>query len=350
MTDLKELIIEELKKTQSVLNISLSKINHYVRCPYCGDSLNPNHAHLSMKIDISDPTSPMLFRCLRCNTSGMVTETLLEDIGVFLDSETKKNLRSYTKRSMKLAKLVNLNVERFFVPLSNEDSLTSRKIEYVRDRLGIDLDVKSAVDYKIILNFFDFIKANELIDDSDRYLLNLDYNTICNLHNHYVGFLACNNNAIIFRSIDKDSKMRYRKVILNERNVNNNSFYSIPTKLNLMYTNPVDIHVAEGIFDILSIKENIVKDLTTNFYYATCGFGSSSILRYIVNTGLNTDLSLHIYSDNDKSDWDHLKYIKNKSYLLEWVDHIYIHRNTFSDEKDYGVTSNHIIDSKRKIK
>ena len=40
---------------------------------------------------------------------------------------------------------------------------------------------------------------------------------------------------------------------------------------------------------------------------------------------------------------------KNKE-MLHWIDHIYIHRNRYEGEKDYGVPMNKIIDSNRKIK
>ena len=123
------------------------------------------------------------------------------------------------------------------------------------------------------------------------------------------------------------------------------SFYSTPSQIDIMYTHPIHIHMAEGIFDILSIKENLIKDTETNYFYASCGFGGVSIIKYLIHHGMNTGLNFHIYSDNDKTDWEHKKYLHNGSYLTNWMDHIFIHRNAFSGEKDYGVPLSQISDS-----
>ena len=117
-----------------------------------------------------------------------------------------------------------------------------------------------------------------------------------------------------------------------------------------MYTHEIDVHVAEGVFDILSIKDNLIRDTEKNYFYATCGFGSVNIIKYLIHHGLNTGVRFHIYSDNDKSDWDHRKYLFNKNYLTEWIDRIYLHRNRFANEKDYGVPISRIHDTQRTIK
>lgn len=323
------------------------RITHGV--PFCGDSLNENHGHLSIKIDVNSD-APMVYRCLKCNISGLVNDTFLEELGIFLDSESKKELKSFTKRSMRVARLVNLDVEEYYTPLSQDSSLCERKIDYIQDRLGIALTPAKARDHKIVLDFFDFLKANQLLEPDENHLVGLNYKTMCNLNDHYVGFLSTNNNCIVFRDITGKQKYRYFKVVLNGKNINMDSFYSIPLKLSLMYTHPIDIHVAEGVFDILSIKENLIKDTETNYFYATCGFGSVNIIKYLIHHGLNTGVRFHIYSDNDKTDWNHTKYLFTKNYLTEWIDHIYIHRNCFKGEKDYGVPLCQITDTKRKIK
>lgn len=347
--NLKELIVDELRKTQSVFYTSINKVQNYVRCPFCGDSLNESHGHLSIKIDVMSD-APMVYRCLKCNISGLVSDTFLEELGIFLDSDSKKELKSFTKKSMKVARLVNLDVERYITPLSQDSSLCERKINYVRNRLGIDLDLAKARDYKIILNFFDFIKLNDLIEADEDHLVGLNYKGICNLNDHYVGFLSTNNNNIIFRDITEWQKYRYFKVTLNGRNVNMDSFYSIPTKLHLMYTGDIHVHVAEGIFDILSIRENLIRETENHFFYATCGFGSVNIIKYLIHHGMNTGVHFHIYSDNDKKDWDHTRYLFTKNYLTEWIDKIYIHRNHYPGEKDYGVRLDKIQDTHRTIK
>ena len=80
-----------------------------------------------------------------------------------------------------------------------------------------------------------------------------------------------------------------------------------------MYTNDINIHIAEGPFDILGVFYHLMNgELENNLYYAVCGFGYGTILRNIISAGLNTGLNVHIYADNDKSDeeiinpWKHV--------------------------------------------
>lgn len=345
--DIKFIMIDELKR-RGTYSVSTNGIQHYTRCPYCGDSLNLNHAHLSVKIN-TDTEDPMLFRCLKCGVSGIVIDTFLDELGITLDSDSKRLLKSFTKKSMRYAKLTNLDCENYYVPLYSNDYMTMKKLEYLNNRLGTEFDLGKAQEHKIVLNIAEFMRANE-IKGKNRKILTISDGMLKRLNSDYIGFLSTNNNCIVFRDITGKNKYRYYKAILNEKNVNMDSFYSFPGKFDLLYTNEVNVHMAEGIFDILSIKENLIKDESENFYYASCGFGGVSIIKYIIHHAMNTGINFHIYSDNDKKDRDHWKYLYNGSNLTEWIDHIYIHRNMYEGEKDYGVPLSNIIDSHKSIK
>lgn len=345
--DIKFIMIDSLKR-RGAYSVSTNGVQHYTRCPYCGDSSNQNHTHLSIKIN-TDNEDPMVFRCLKCGVSGLVSETFLEELDIVFDSSTKKLLKSYTKKSMRYAKLTNLDCEKFYVPVYNSDQLNLIKLDYLNNRLGTKIDLKKAQEYKIVLNIADFMRVND-IKGRDRKILTISDGMLKRLNSEYIGFLSTNNNCIVFRDITGKNKYRYYKAILNEKNVNMDSFYSFPGKFDLMYTNDVHIHIAEGIFDIISIKENLIKDETKNFFYASCGFGSISIIKYLIHHAMNTGINLHIYSDNDKSDNDHYKYLYNNSYITEWIDHIYIHRNMYEGEKDYGIPLNKIKDKFKEVK
>jgi hypothetical protein len=347
MNDLKFQIINELKQ-RPAYTVSRNGIQHYTRCPFCGDSSNINHAHLSVKIN-TDTDEPMVYRCLKCNTSGLVTETFLEEIDIVLDSDSRKELKAYTKKSMRNAKLVNLDTEKFFVPLYTKNTENDQKLDYINQRLGTNLTYEDAKEHKIVLNLFDFMKANDILSDT-RILSGFSYGTLKNLSTNYVGFLSTNNNCIIFRDITGKQKERYFKAVLNAKNVNPDSFYSIPNKINLLYTHDIHIHMAEGTFDILSIQKNLIQDDSNNYFYAICGYGGISVIKYLIHHGINTGIHLHIYSDNDKSDYQQKKFIRRISYLTEWIDEIRIHRNGYKGEKDYGVPLNKIEDHSIRIK
>lgn len=340
--DIKFKMIDTLKG-RGAYSHSINNKQHYTRCPFCGDSLNLSHAHLSIKIDV-ESDEPMLYRCLKCSASGIVNETLLDELDLCIDNDAKKELKIFNKRSMRIHKYVNNEIEHFVVPTYQDNYLNELKLNYLNNRIGSDLNYMQIQSKKILLNVFDFMKINEL-----KSLGNLSYSMMKNLNENYIGFLSCNNNCIVFRDITGKQKYRYFKVIINDKNLNQDTFYSIPNSIPLMYTNQINVHIAEGTFDIISIQENLIKTNEFNYFYAMCGFGGIVILKYLLHHGINTGINLHIYSDKDKSDYSHLKYL-NKLYITEWIDNIYIHRNQYKAEKDYGVEKDKIIDSYRKIK
>ena len=119
---LKQELIHRLKEQQAY-HTSVNGVQHYVRCPYCGDSKNPNHGHFSIKIDLSSDV-PMVYRCLKCSVSGLLTEDALYELDIPLNESMKKDLVMYTKRAAKKSNLVNLEtdiigkyVEKFLQPM-----------------------------------------------------------------------------------------------------------------------------------------------------------------------------------------------------------------------------------------
>ena len=344
---LKQELIHRLKEQQAY-HTSVNGVQHYVRCPYCGDSKNPNHGHFSIKIDLSSDV-PMVYRCLKCSVSGLLTEDALYELDIPLNESMKKDLVMYTKRAAKKSNLVNLETENYQVPLVTSDHLVDQKLDYFNKRLGLDFDPIKAKNHKIILDFFTFIKMNHLITKEKNQLESLTFSMIQNLQQNYIGFLSCNNNLIIFRDITGRQKYRYFKLILNDKNTNPDSFFACPSSISLMYTHPIHVHVAEGTFDILSIKENMIGEKENHYFYASCGFGGVVILKYLIRHGMNTGIHLHLYSDRDKTDWNHKKYL-SRTPVTEWIDSISIHRNNMDGEKDYGVPINNIKDCFTKIK
>lgn len=337
--EVKQIVIEMLKSLPVYIP-NLTGTQHVVRCPRCLDSLNLSHGHFSINIDVESET-PMMYRCFKCDTKGLLTDTELEELGFYIDSDLRAQLKSFNRKIGKKYKLVNTAIENFNVPFYQNNYNNMMKLDYINNRLDTDISIEEAKDLKIILNLFDFMKLNEI-----KSINGLTFNQMKLLNDCYVGFLSTNNNCINFRNITKNDKlMRYFKVILNPRNINPDTFYSIPNSIDLMYTHDINIHIAEGTFDILSIYKNIIKSKGNNYYFANCGFGSLSILKYLIRIGINTGLNVHIYSDSDKTDWNHKKYLFKESSISHWLDHIYINRNAFPGEKDYGVPAHKICDT-----
>lgn len=321
-----------------------------VRCPYCGDSVDPKKAHFSVLVDLNDEDSPMLYNCWKCPASGIIGPTELEDLGFHLDSDFYQTIKEVSRRSKKYNHFTNNYVEKYDIPIYqvNDTGLSKRKLEYVNERLGTSFDPLDAQKLKMILNFGDFIKLNKI-----KSLKTVSSKLAMLLHYQYIGFLSNNNNTIVFRYIGNDEKRnRYIKVILNPNNTNPASFYSIPNSLDLLYTDNIDIHIAEGVMDILSVYANLCQEsLNKKYYFAACGFSFLNIIKYCVYSGLNTGINVHIWCDNDKSDVEELALLRKiDDNIGTWLDRIYFHRNQFPNEKDFGVPLARIIDGTNRIR
>lgn len=346
---LKESIIEALEEMPAY-SVNRTGIQHTVRCPYCGDSSNPRHAHFSIKIDTSDD-SPMVYRCLKDGVNhGLLTEDVLADLGIYLSDRDHEAFKAYMKKSTKYInnRRTIVQTEIYKVPVWKSSQKNYMKLNYINQRLGLHWSFEDAARFKVVFNLTDFMRFNEIesidgMDDSYRWVIDT----------YYVGFLSANNNCIQFRyvpTIDpKRTYLRYQKVILNPRNVSQATFYSIPSRIDLLYEGDLHVHVAEGTFDIISIKENLKPNYENQIFYASCGYGYMTIMRYLISNGICNNIHLHVYADKDKDDREQFRYIRSDP-LNEWFDHITLHRNHFGDEKDYGVPMDHIIDAQRKIR
>lgn len=319
--------------------------NVVTRCPYCGDSRNILHGHFSIKIDINSD-SIMLYRCLKCNETGILSSQVVEDIGIYLESDIAKALdvlnRSNSKSTYGRQKPLN-----YKVPIKIDPVDSKSKLEYLKERLGIEFTSKMISDSKIILSFMDFLNSNKL-----KLPEHINPKLAKILEENYIGFLSANNNKITFRRISTNEKLRrYIKLSIDPYNTSPNNFYSLVNpSVDMMYNYPIHVHIAEGTFDILGIKYNMIHDPSqVHLFYASCGYNFNTIIKWLIYMGVNTDLIIHLYSDNDKSDYENIK-VLNNSINVCWIDHAFIHRNILENEKDFGVPKDRISESSIQIK
>lgn len=342
---LKQEIIEKLAELP-IYYPNRSRTQHVIRCPECGDSDNISHAHMSIRIDVDDDL-PLFYRCFRCNASGLLTWDKLYEWDIRLSDDAVETLKVYTRKSKKKHKhQFSDDFEDYFVPSLPDDVLNIMKTEYINCRLGTGYTSADLQHMKIVTSLEGFCEANHIKPNIPMYMKQ-------QIQNYFVGFLSTNNNRIMFRNTKNrlsDNDFRWYNVILNEQNMNTSTFYSIPNCIDLYYTNPINIHIAEGAFDILSIYENLMeRNGDGHYYYASCGAAASNIMNFLIDRGINTGLTLHLYADKDKSDDFHMKYLMWESNLYQWCDRMIIHRNMYPGEKDYGVPKDRIVDSTRTI-
>lgn len=342
----KEYVIHELEQ-MPFYKASANGISHTIKCPYCNDD-SPSHGHFCLKIDVDNEEEPILFNCLKCPAGGVVNRDVLNDIGINVSKEMNLSMMKVNRRYAKKNKLIDVMIEDFEIPPVIDTALADIKLAYINDRIGTDFGYEAQSEYRIITKFSDFIFHNEIGQ-----INGVSPGMIKFIDDNYVGFLSLNRNNIVFRKIyDECTGNRYIKVKIHEKNLDPNSYYMIPAELDLMYTGPMNIHIAEGTFDILSIYNNLPKDKYEghNLYFAVCGFGYATVVKNVLKLGITTGINLHIYADNDKSDYQIKQAIYKVPGLSSWVKSLYIHRNSDSDNKDFGVQPKFIKESVKKIK
>lgn len=343
--ELKKDIIHILEKMPAY-SCNSAGTQHVVRCPYCGDSVHQDHGHFAIRID-ADDEEPMLYRCLKCPVSGILTTDVLDELEADYNPQLASELRISNRKIIKKSKFLNNKIQSYIIPVASDRAMNLVKLGYLNDRIGSDWSLEQLPGIRVIPSIVEFLKVNEIES-----VPGVDLNYLKVIENNYLGFLSMNQNTIILRRITENPRLnRYLKVTINPKNINANSFYGVPSSIALTYTNDIEVHASEGTFDILSVLYNLNQDRRENqFYYAACGFGYVTILKYLIYNGINTGIHLHIYSDKDKTDTNHLSYLFRKSHIIDWINHITIHRNQMIGEKDYGVPMNRIIDTTRNLK
>lgn len=338
----------ELFQTLPVWSTNSLRTQYVTRCPYCGDSQKHfDHGHLSFYINPDDDTKPMMYRCLRCDESGLVTDGVLNDIGLVTDRAISQKLRTYNRSMVSRNPYVNkVSDNNFSIPVFSKSQIHQKKLDYINERLGINVTYETAASLNIILDIFEFMKFNQI-----QAIPNISYKRLQFINYNYIGFLTSNKNIIVNRCMYDDPSMRrYDNITIDPNNFSTNKYYNLPAQIDLFYTHPINICITEGIFDILSIAHNCtLPNYGQNLFYSGRGFAYASVLKYLIYNGICTDLNVHIYSDNDKSDFAHKKYLSQPD-IWPWIDHITIHRNRSEGQKDFGVPKLQIIDGTRKIK
>ena len=327
--EFKQELIQEL-----LLNIQPSYYKNYelnVRCPFCGDSIkNANSAHLSIRIN-PDDDQPLVFRCLRCNSTGLFNGTTLSMIGIYSGSNST-NIERYNRLSCKKHGITSnkkgLNIK--FPKLEINDSVL-QKHQYIENRLGTKIDIEDLHSKKIVYDFVGLMKYNNITK------LYGDVEHLKALHNDHVGFLSARNDFINFRDMTGKHKRYYIYKIM--RNIDTTGkFYIIPNNIDPFNNDIKYINLTEGVFDILGLYYNIMNKYEYNTVYAAInGSGYLNVIKFILEQGLLCDVNVNIFSDNDRSPDYYKNMIKT---LMPFVNDVRLFYNDIG--KDYGVPVNEV--------
>lgn len=318
------------------------------RCPICMDSANPTSAHFYIG-PLQDTSKPLQYSCKKCNSTGIFSYKILQEFGIY-DSELANMLTQYNNSVMNSKEwLSQISMEGVIHKVYNSvpnkpQELIDAKMKYINQRLGLNLTIQEAIENKIVLNLYDILSSNNIKyltrtkDISDQ----LDY--------YFIGFLSYDNGYInmrrlcnegkVYKSIDK------RYINYNIFNTIDNSmrFYVIPNQIDLLNPKPIDVWIAEGPFDALSIKYNLADN--RSICISAGGKAYLVVVKFIIQYLGLININLHLCPDKDVSDWAMYNIVRQ---IEPFNISIYMHRNIYPGEKDFGVPKDKIQDHIERI-
>lgn len=317
------------------------------RCPFCGDSKLKKNAHFYISVP-SNPDEISFYDCKKCPASGILNSDVLRKLGAS-DGAGLVELETYNARVMKLPKYKTLKKIDIY-PLNNtyirQDQNNKYKLDYINNRIGSNFSYNDVLALKIFLNLYDVLNQNRLE-------LTRHKNITDSLDKYFIGFITYDNSfcglrKVVDKELYKSINKRYINYNLVNKTDNSKSYYIIPTQIDVYNQEKIKIHIAEGQFDILSIYYNLNKcNRYQNIYIACGGKGYSQTLEFILTELGIINYEVHLYPDKDVNDYE-FNYVLNIIHTLPCD--IYIHRNIYDGEKDFGVPMSRIKDSVRLIR
>lgn len=318
------------------------------RCMYCPDSKDPKSAHMYISIP-QTLGEPSLFYCHKCHVAGVVTFKSLIEWDIY-DDQMAMDLIEYNKlcsTNYEYRKYSNSIHYRIRSTTTTENDLSAFKLKYINNRLGCNFTYKELRDLKIILNLSDLFSDNNIQE------FTRDVSIIEQLDYNFLGFLSIDNAFLNMRRlcdeglVEKSIDKRYINYgIFNKANTSER-FYTIPTNIFVGGPNRTKIHIAEGPFDILSIYKN-VRHEEPGIYSSIGGSNYKGLAMYFLEKYKLPYSEFHYYPDNDKFGSNNNMY-KIAKYLKPMNIPMYIHRNMYPNQKDFGVSSHYINETIEKV-
>jgi hypothetical protein len=343
------LIFPEAKDVRSNTQVTIN-------CPICKQQGDPDY-NRHMYISLGSDDKPPMFNCFRrSGHSGLLTLSNLEQLSnysQYIDTDLMKSIEILNKRNAQFNgyRSIKNNKANLFIPkqeyskISNE--LLQHKLNYLSNRLGIPFTYKMCMSDKIILSLYDFLRVNRIPNlTQEKYICDI-------LDQYFLGFLTTNNTSIILRNtITKDISIPKRSKIHDIRYLSykvypnaETGYYIMPSECDIL--KPIEIHLAEGAFDIISVCYNLMGNDRVNKIYSSVGSKAYiNLMKYfMVNLGL-IDVVFHVYIDStiEKDILEEISY-----YMKPLGIDVYIHINTFKGEKDFGVPKDRISHYRYKL-
>lgn len=311
------------------------------RCHNCDD--HSRHLYIG---PFDDSDKPIQYQCKRCPRPfyGVVNKDFLERYRTA--TAVPEDVNEVNKGTSKHRKTINGTSNKIYTVNRNyitDAPLTQQKLAHINKRLGLSLSYQDCIDNKIILNLGDLYRGNPWIKRFTRH-----ENIVQQLDKYFIGFLSRSNASLNMRNLVYEKGIVYEGIDKKYVNYNlfnegvENDYYLLPVTVDPLQ--PIGLHIAEGPFDVLGIKYNVVGPQVPNqIYIAGKGKAYDKIVEFIITRYGFMNLTLNFYPDKDVNDYEMSRVVNIfKPFGFEQ----FIYRNTYQGEKDFGVPRDRIICSK----
>lgn len=314
---------------------STNKKEIHVRCPYCGDSRHdPSKARFYIEMK-----PPFRFHCFKCETSGVLTQQTLRDLGIYNNDLTLDIIQA--NKSLK-----NLGVQKIHIKSAREleheptDTIAAQNsVIYFNNRYGTNYDAKYLQEkFKAVLDGMAFIQLNRIFVPVQKF----DFSKA-------IGFISSDKSHVIFRDISGQQATRYFNLCLvsNEAELDTSSkMYNISTSLDVMQ-DELHLVITEGIFDIIGVYNHFYKDTPkekNTVFAAACGKAYNAVIQHYIRLGF-LNLKITIYSDGDVNQYFYRDMKASSPYLKNNRIEVYYNANYDKNTgfgKDFGVPKDQI--------
>lgn len=312
------------------------------RCPICMDSANISSAHFYIG-PMKDDTKPLQYHCKKCNSSSLFTYKTLQLFGIY-DADISEMISAHNSMilsSPEWQKAIYREgvVHRVHNIIPEVDGIIEAKIRYINRRIGTNLSLEEMVANKIVLSLNNLLAGNYIHEITRSQSLINDIDTF------FIGFLSYDNGYVNMRRLCSEGRLyktidkRYLNYNIFNTIDNSMRFYVIPTEIELLDPRPIDIWITEGPFDALSLKYNVYRNRDRCIFISNGGKGYLVTVKFILQYLGLMNIRIHLCPDGDVPDKD-MYFIRNM--LSAFNLDIYVERNIFKGQKDFGVPASEI--------
>lgn len=326
----KEDFINRLHHIREFADVSAIRVK--TQCRLCGDSKkDANKKRFYILCDPID-NEPVKYICFNCGAYGMLTADMLADI-VGPDAEEITLLKRINKTALhdsgntRVNRYRNDRVIPVVIPPPRKTDSTIRKIRYMNNRIGHSIPIEDYQQLKLVFSMAEFLQVNKIsVPEKYKGLIPL-------YDRDYIGWLSVKNEYLVMRDITGKNKFRYVKYNLFGMEDNAHSFYTVGNGVNTISQENIDIVVAEGPFDILSVIYNLYGEIKRDCVFMSTNHGQFyHPLLYYFNKGLvGSNVYVDIYRDSDSI----VDYGMLKGQLKIYTKNYRVFRNRLG--KDFGV-------------